>query len=129
MSKRIVLIVEDEPLLRMDAVDFMEEAGFDTLEANGADEAMRIMNSRDDIDAVFTDVEMPGSMNGIALAHAVRDGWPPVGILVVSGRVCPEKGDLPANVGFLRKPYRSCDVVSALRKAAWPLEMAVRVSA
>lgn len=118
MSKLIVLIVEDEPLLRMDAVDFMEEAGFDTLEACGADEAMRIMNSRDDIDAVFTDIEMPGSMNGIALAHAVREGWPPVGIVVASGRVCPENGDLPANVSFLKKPYRPRDVLSALRKAA-----------
>jgi CheY-like chemotaxis protein len=110
-----VLIVEDEPLLRMDAVDFIEAAGFEAIEANGADDAMIILRSRSDITAIFTDIEMPGSMNGIGLAHAVRDGWPPITIVIASGRVSPETGDLPMNSSFFRKPYRSDDIVTALR--------------
>lgn len=118
MSKLVVLIVEDEPLLRMDAVDFIEEAGFEVVEAAHADEAIAILKSRDDIDVVFTDIEMPGSMDGIMLAHAVRRGWPPVVIVVASGRVVPTVGQLPNDVPYLKKPYRPAEVIAAFRKAA-----------
>lgn len=118
MPKLVVLIVEDEALLRMDAVDFLEEAGFDTIEAAHADDAIAILRSRHDIAVVFTDIEMPGTMDGIKLAHAVRKGWPPVTIVVASGRVVPTQGVLPDNVRFLRKPYRPAEVIAAVRKAA-----------
>lgn len=118
MSKLVVLIVEDEPLLRMDAADFIEEAGFEVIEAAHADEAIAILKNRDDIAIVFTDIEMPGSMDGLKLAHAVRRGWPPVAIVVTSGRVAPGEGHLPANVRYLRKPYRPADVIEAFQTAA-----------
>lgn len=118
MPKLVVLIVEDEPILRMDAVDFIEEAGFEAIEAAHADEAIAILKARHDIAVVFTDIEMPGTMDGIRLAHAVRDGWPPVTIVVASGRVVPAANELPAEVRYIRKPYRAEDVVAALRKAA-----------
>ena len=118
MPKLIVLVVEDEPLLRMDAVDFLQEAGFDTVEAAHADEAIAIMKSRHDIAIVFTDIEMPGSIDGMKLAHAVRLGWPPVTIVVASGRVVPGAGELPDNVCYVKKPYRPAEVIAALRRAA-----------
>jgi CheY-like chemotaxis protein len=118
MSKLVVLIVEDEPLLRMDAADFIAEAGFEVIEAAHADEAIAILKARRDIAVVFTDIEMPGSMDGMKLAHAVRLGWPPVLVVVTSGRVQPREGDLPANVRYLRKPYRPAEVIEAFREAA-----------
>ncbi|HEY5796205.1 MAG TPA: response regulator [Bosea sp. (in: a-proteobacteria)] len=118
MSKPVVLIVEDEPLLRMDAVDFIEEAGFEAVEAAHADEAIAILKARHDITVVFTDIEMPGTMDGIKLAHAVRDGWPPVAIVVASGRIIPREGELPTGVLYINKPYRPVEVIAALKKAA-----------
>lgn len=118
MAKLVVLIVEDEPILRMDAVEFIEEAGFATIEAAHADEAIAILKARHDIAFVFTDIEMPGSMDGIRLAHAVRDGWPPITIVVSSGRVVPAQVELPAEVLYIRKPYRAEQVIAALRMAA-----------
>jgi two-component system, response regulator PdtaR len=118
MDKPIVLIVEDEALLRMDAVDFIEDAGFETIEAAHADAAIAILSSRSDIAAVFTDIEMPGSMDGMKLAHAVREGWPPIAIVVASGRVFPSQGELPERAHFMQKPYRPADVVALLKAAA-----------
>lgn len=117
MPKSVVLIVEDEPLLRMDAVDFIEDAGFEVVEAAHADAAIAILKTRHDINLVFTDIEMPGSMNGIKLAQAVRLGWPPVAIVVASGRVVPDDGDLPGDVPYLKKPYRPSEVIAVFRKA------------
>ena len=77
----VVLVVEDEPLLLIDAVDLVTEAGFEAIGVKSADEAIRILESRDDIRIVFTDVNMPGSMDGIRLAHAVRHRWPPIEII------------------------------------------------
>lgn len=118
MPKPVVLIVEDEPLLRMDAIDIIEEAGFYVLEADHAVEAVAILASRHDIVAIFTDVEMPGTMDGIALAHAVRDNWPTVGIMVASGRVFSCEDQLPPAVPYLRKPYRPAELIRALKKVA-----------
>jgi two-component system, response regulator PdtaR len=112
-SLPVVLIVEDDPLLRMLALEVVEEAGFVTLEAGNADEAVALLESRLDISLLFTDVEMPGSMDGLKLAHAVRDRWPPIKILVVSGKVRPS--ELPSNSCFVRKPYRTAALVEELR--------------
>jgi len=117
MSKLVVLVVEDEPLIRMDAADFIKGAGYEVLEAAHADEAMAILSARQDIAVVFTDIEMPGSMDGIKLAHSVRLDWPLVIVVVASGRVVPREGDLPANVRYLKKPYRPAEVIEALQKA------------
>src|SRR4051794_9847689 len=85
-KKPVVLIVEDETLIRVTAADMVEEAGFDAIMASNADEAIRILESRNDIRAVFTDVQMPGSMDGLRLARVVRNRWPPVALIVTSGR-------------------------------------------
>lgn len=115
MSKLVVLIVEDEPLLRMDAVDFIEEAGFEVVEAAHAEAAIAILQARHDIAVVFTDIKMPASMDGMKLAHVVRLGWPPILIVVASGRVMPRDGELPENVQYIRKPYRAAEVIAAFR--------------
>jgi len=111
----VVLIVEDEPLLRMLAVEVVEEAGFVALEAGDADEAVALLEVRSDIALVFTDIDMPGSMDGLKLAHAVRDRWPPIKILVVSGHIRPRQSDLPPNSRFVGKPYRAAAIVEELR--------------
>jgi CheY-like chemotaxis protein len=101
----VVLIVEDEMVIRWGAVKMAEDAGFEVLEAANADEAIEILESRNDIRLVFTDIHMPGSMDGLKLAHAVRDRWPPIKIIVTSGREMPTKDDLPEGGRFLAKPY------------------------
>jgi DNA-binding NtrC family response regulator len=114
-SSAVVLIVEDEFLLRMAAVDFIAEAGFQVLEAKNADDAVRLLESRDDIRLVFTDIDMPlGSMNGLKLAHAVRDRWPPIAIIVVSGHRIPDEGDMPLHGRFFTKPYNEQAMVATM---------------
>src|SRR3981189_2291574 len=96
-SKRpVVFIVEDEFLLRMDAVDMIKAAGFEVVEAANADEAIEILEARLDITVVFTDIQMPGSMDGLRLAQAIRGRWPPIKIVATSGRYLVRDGDLPA---------------------------------
>jgi CheY-like chemotaxis protein len=85
-ARPVVVVVEDEPLVRMHAAAMIESAGFDTVEAGNADEAIAILEARKDIRIVFTDVEMPGSMDGLRLARAIRDRWPPVELVLTSGR-------------------------------------------
>src|SRR6202035_2073255 len=99
-----VLIVEDEMLLRMRAVDIVEDAGFRPVEAINADEAIAILESRSDIDLLFTDIQMPGSMDGLKLAHAVHDRWPSIKIILVSGQVRPSDAERPADSRFFGKP-------------------------
>lgn len=114
-GRQVVLVVEDDPLLRMMAVDLVEDAGFDAVEASGADEAIRIMESRSDIDVLFTDVDMPGSMNGVGLANWARDVSTPLGILVTSGHQNPSDAALPARSVFFPKPYDFQKVVDTLK--------------
>ena len=111
----VVLVVEDEPLLRMLAVEVVEEAGFIAIEARDADEAVVLLESRTDITLLFTDINMPGSMDGLKLAHAVRDRWPPIKILVVSGKQRLQSSDLPSNSYFVGKPYQAAALVQELR--------------
>lgn len=113
-----VLVVEDEILLRMDALDFIEQAGFAVYEASGADEAIRLLEQHPDIRIVFTDIHMPGSMDGLKLAHYVRRRWPPVQLIVTSGQLRPPAQDMPAGSLFLGKPYRPELVTGHLRNIA-----------
>jgi CheY-like chemotaxis protein len=112
----VILIVEDDFLLRLDSAETIEHAGFEVIQAANADEAIAILNVRPDIHVVFTDIQMPGSMDGLKLARFVRDRWPPIKIVATSGRVVVGAGDLPAGSVFLAKPYRSAALVSALRE-------------
>ena len=98
-------MVEDEALVRMMAVSVAENAGFEALWAATADEAIQILESRPDIRLVFTDVNMPGSMDGLRLAHAIRNRWPPVELIVTSGHRHIQSHELPDRGRFLAKPY------------------------
>ncbi len=99
-----VLVVEDEMVLRMRAVDIVEDAGFTAIEAVSADEALSILEGRSDIAMLMSDIQMPGSMDGLKLAHAVHNRWPNIKIVLVSGHVRPSDGDKPAESRFFRKP-------------------------
>ena len=112
----VVLVVEDEPIIRLGAVDLIESAGFEVIEARDADHAIEILNARRDIRIVVTDIEMPGSMDGLKLAAAIRDRWPPIEIIVTSGKVRPSDDALPARGVFIPKPYNENNLVRALRE-------------
>jgi len=112
--KTIILVVEDQPIIRMGAVALVQEAGFDALEAACADEAIAILGKRTDIKLVFTDVEMPGTMDGVKLTHYIRDRWPPVKLLVASGRAIIDESLFPQGTRFFAKPYREDSIVEAI---------------
>jgi two-component system, response regulator PdtaR len=111
--KPVVLVVEDNAIVRIGAFDMVVAAGFEALEADGADEAIRVLERRPDIQLVFTDVSMPGSMDGIGLAHYIRDRWPPVRLIVASGRFVDES-HLPVGARFFPKPYGESTIVEAM---------------
>jgi CheY-like chemotaxis protein len=113
-----VLIVEDEPLIRMSAAAIVEEAGFQTYEAANADEAIALLEKHADIGVLFTDIDMPGSMDGLKLAHYVRGRWPPVKIIVTSGHVQAGHQDIPRDALFFAKPYRAMQIAGKLRELA-----------
>ncbi len=112
----IVLVVDDEPLVRMLAVEVAEEAGFEVLEASNADEAVILLETVPGIRILMTDVDMPGSMDGLKLAAAVRDRWPPVEIIVVSGMQRPRIHELPERAIFFDKPYDIGKMLMQLQK-------------
>ena len=108
-----VLVVEDETLIRELVAEELEEAGYSVVVATNADQAIAILEARQDIHLVFTDIDMPGSMDGLKLAAAVRDRWPPVHIIITTGKVRPL--EIPANALFIPKPYVGKNVVAAMR--------------
>jgi two-component sensor histidine kinase/CheY-like chemotaxis protein len=110
-----VLIVEDEMILRMRAVDIVEDAGFNPVEAVNADQAISILESRSDISLLFTDIQMPGSIDGLKLAHAVHDRWPSVKIILVSGQVNPSDAERPTNSRFFGKPLGVDQMIAELQ--------------
>jgi len=111
----VILIVEDEALIRMGAVRIIEDADFEVIEAANADEAIKILEARSDVRVVFTDIHMPGSMNGLKLAHYVRNRWPPIKIIVTSGVERPTDDALPDGVRFFSKPYDPSQIRGALQ--------------
>jgi CheY-like chemotaxis protein len=113
----LVLVVEDEGLVRMMAVDMLEDAGCTVLEAATADEAWQILESRSDIGVLFTDIEMPGSMNGFALAARVAARWPHIRLVITSGRCRPKPDDVPDHGMFVPKPYLADQVLNAFNRA------------
>ena len=115
-SDRIsVLVVEDDPMIRLSVVMDLEGAGFKVYEAADTDEAISIIGDHPTMQAMFTDVELPGSMNGLTLAAAVHDRWPPIKIIVTSGRVRKQDADLPDEALFMPKPYEPRHVASTIR--------------
>ena len=115
-SLPIVLVVEDELLLRMRAVDMVQDAGYTSIEAVDADAALAVLESRSDIALLFTDIQMPGSMDGLELARAVTKRWPPIKIILVSGQLSLAKGEIPLDSLFFAKPLISSEMVAEMRK-------------
>ena len=112
----VVLLAEDEALVRMFAADLLDEAGFRVIEAVHADEALLLLQARPDVQVLVTDVEMTGgSIDGFALARQVSRRWPQIAIIVVSGRQTPCPGDLPRGVEFIAKPYRPTALLQAIQ--------------
>lgn len=115
-QRPVVLIVEDENLIRLSATDMVEDAGCEAITASNADEAIRLLEHRNDIRAVLTDVQMPGSMDGLRLAHVIHHRWPPIALIVTSGHRQGSE-DLPFGGRFLLKPYRAEQVELALHQS------------
>jgi two-component system, response regulator PdtaR len=117
-ARTTVLVVEDELLVRLDLVAALENAGYQTLQAGSATEAISILETHAEIRVVFTDIQMPGTMDGIALAHCVRKRWPPTIIVVSSGKVRPATGELADDMAFLAKPYHPGKLAQVLSDVA-----------
>jgi len=112
------LLVEDEPLIRMIAREFLEEAGFTLVEASNSDEARAILEHHgSSIALLFTDVEMPGSRDGFALARYAAERWPDMDIVIASGRMVPQLGDMPSGATYLAKPFTATAIHNHLRKS------------
>lgn len=117
MPSKKVLVVEDDPVIRSDAVLLFEEAGIDVVQMANADDALAfIYDQPQDVAAIFSDINMPGHLSGLHLAETVARHWPTILILLSSGRVRP-LADLPANVRFLPKPWMPLDVLTAVQGA------------
>jgi len=114
-TKPKVLVVEDEALLLFAISDDLKDAGFDVVEAKNADDAIAVLVKDPDIRLVFTDIDMPGSMDGLKLSAVIRDRWPPVRIIVTSGKQRPAAHEMPSEGAFLAKPYTPAGVVNAVR--------------
>jgi CheY-like chemotaxis protein len=111
----IVLIVEDDMILRMRSVDIVEDAGYTPVEAVDADEALGILQSRSDIALLFTDIQMPGSMDGLQLAHAVYERWPQLKIILVSGQLKLSSAEIPRDSRFFGKPLVSGQIITEMQ--------------
>lgn len=114
-GKTNVLVVEDEMVLRMRAVDIVEDAGFTAVEATNADQAINVLEARSDISLLFSDIQMPGSIDGLKLAHAVHERWPDIKIILVSGQINPSDKEKPENSRFFGKPIDSKQMIAELQ--------------
>ncbi len=116
--RALILVVEDEALVRMMLVDVLDDAGFKVMEAAHADEALHILATVPDVQVVVTDVEMPrGSINGFELARRVREDRQDIGVVIASGRVAPAPGELAEGAYFIEKPLypeRLLELIRAL---------------
>jgi CheY-like chemotaxis protein len=119
-SRPVILVVEDEHLVCAYASGIIKDAGFNVVEASNADEAIGILEARKDIRIVFTDIDMPGSMDGLRLAKAIRDRWPPIELILTSGKMGLPKPWLPERGHFLSKPYQPSNLLSAIRNFVAP---------
>ena len=116
LSTAVVLVVEDNPLILMTALDLITTTGFEGVGAASADEAIAILEARSDIRLVFTDVEMPGTIDGLKLAHYIRNRWPPIHLIIASGRTMLEESQLPIGSSFFSKPYDNNSIVEEMTR-------------
>ncbi|WP_417578961.1 response regulator [Pelagibacterium sp.] len=111
----LILVVEDEPLVRLDITLAMVDAGFSVIEVPDAEQAIDLLESRHSIGLVFTDVELAGSLDGFELAEQIKTRWPHIPVLVTSGRATP-KPEIADS--FIPKPYDTSAVISQARELA-----------
>jgi CheY-like chemotaxis protein len=116
-SLGVVLLVEDEPLVRLVVADILMEANFHVIEASGAEEALKVLRAMAGVDVLLSDVEMPPGINGYELARQVDQSWPDIEILITSGREWPRGDDLPPGAAFLAKPCPNATLVSHVQAA------------
>ncbi|MET0170856.1 response regulator [Rhizobium panacihumi] len=116
MPDPIALVVDDEPLILMDTADMVTSAGYHVIEARSADEAVELLTKYGSLKLLMTDVQMPGKMDGLALARYVGEHWPGVHVVVASGAVTPAAGDLPEGARFLGKPLNQALVIETLQE-------------
>lgn len=117
MPRNVVLLVEDEPLIAMYGADILSDAGYDVVEARSGNEALRVLEDRDDITVLFTDVVLIGAMDGLTLAAMAKHARPELNIVVTSGTATPRSSDLPREASFIAKPYTSDSLIGAVGKA------------
>ena len=115
-AKHVVLVVEDEALILLNTVDDLKNAGFQVLEAANADVALRRLREHSDITHLFSDIDLPGALDGLRLAALVQERWPRVHIILTSGHMLPQKFDLPPNAKFFPKPYRLADIRASIAR-------------
>ena len=115
-AKPAVLVVEDEALIQLHAVAMVEAAGFEAVRASNAADAIRVLETRGDIRAVFTDIQMPGAMDGLGLMRLIKERWPIIATLLTSGKEMLAQSDLPRGVRFVAKPYLQPQIEVALRQ-------------
>jgi two-component system, response regulator PdtaR len=114
-SCKTILVVEDEALIRIWATDLLEENGFSVLEAKDADAALKLLQSRHDVKLLFTDVQMPGSLNGMELAREVHSRWPHILLVITSGRERPTRAEIPDDGRFVAKPYSGEELLGQIK--------------
>ena len=117
-NRLVVLVVEDEPIVRFDVIQSFEDAGFEVVDAYDADHALLALERRPDVSAVFTDVHMPGRLNGVELARMVHQLRPDVQVLVTSGVMRVQRDDLPEGGHFVPKPNDASQVAQLIRNLA-----------
>ena len=110
-AQPLVLVVEDEELLRLYAADLLEAHGFAVLKAENADEALKVLEQRNDVRLLFTDIQMPGALDGMDLARQVHIRWPHVLLVITSGQTAPTRAEIPDDGRFIAKPYRASDLL------------------
>ncbi|MGK6316987.1 response regulator [Neorhizobium sp. DT-125] len=116
MPRTTILVIEDEPLIRMAVADDLRDAGFHTLEAANADEALDILSAEASIGAIFTDMDLHGGLDGLSLAWIVKTRWPPIGIVITSGKRRVEREQMPDRSLFFPKPYAHRAIIDALTR-------------
>jgi DNA-binding NtrC family response regulator len=112
----VILIVEDEVMVRMHLADLLTEAGYRIIAMANADHAMAVIGARPDIELLFTDIVLPGAIDGCTLARAVNQRWPQIGLLVASGKTQPSPGELPDRAHFIAKPYSRSDLLPKIEE-------------
>lgn len=120
LSQPIALVVDDEPLILMDTADMISEKGYSIAEASTADQAYAFLDQHSSLQLLFTDVQMPGELDGFGVARIVAQRWPHIRVVIASGAVVPGPNDLLGNARFISKPFTADLVHDVLREHGLP---------